>query len=404
MKLRNWIVISMVLILSAGCDNRHPRKISFCTWDYEWMAQVKKACKKGNCQYSAAINALTADADETLTKEPLRLTEKKNIPSDITLNDYVSFPPSWWPNSVSPDGLPYVRRDGEINPAHNADCKQLQMMAERVRALSLAWFFTGEKKYATQAAKQLKSWFIDPQTRMNPNLSFAQSIPGRSEGRATGIAEAQPLAQLIEPILLLETSPAMQETDFQEIKNWYSEFFNWLINSQQGSDAANYPNGNAISYDFQTITIAHFLGDTQFVMDKLTEIPALRIGRMIDAGGKQPAELNRNESFSHSVANLENWFDLGEIGLKYDIDIFSYKSETGASLQQALDFLCGFLGNRDNWQWPQTEEWSRAENRLGLLTRRAARYFKNPEYEIIWEQAFAERLNSNWNLLVFSEL
>lgn len=404
MKLRNWIVISMVLILFVGCDNHRLRTISFCMWDYDWMMRIKKTCKKGNCSNIQTIEKLAVDSDETLTQELLRLAEKKNVPSDITLNDYVSFPPYWWPNSASPDGLPYVRRDAEINPAHNADCNQLQMMSERVRTLSLAWFFTGEKKYALQAVKQLNSWFIDPQTRMNPNLSFAQLIPGRSEGRETGIVEAQPLVQLIDAILLLEASPTMPKNDFEQIKIWYSEYFNWLINSIQGNDAAKYPNRIAVAYDFQTIAIAHFLGNAQFVTDKLAEIPSLRIDKMVDVGGKQPAELNRKESFSNSVANLENWFDMGEIGLQYNIDIFSYKSETGASLQQALEFLCGYVENRHQWQWQQTEDWNSAENRLGLLIRRAARYFKNPEYEIIWEQTFAERLSNHWNLLVFNEL
>ncbi len=46
-------------------------------------------------------------------------------------------------------------------------------MSNDVSTLALAWYFTQDNRYAQKAAAQLKSWFIDPQTRMNPNLQYA---------------------------------------------------------------------------------------------------------------------------------------------------------------------------------------------------------------------------------------
>ncbi|MCL1821800.1 MAG: alginate lyase family protein [Prolixibacteraceae bacterium] len=403
MKFGNFVIISMLLFFLTGCESRIS-KISFCAWDHEWMQQIKKSCKKGSCRYQGAINNLKSAADGALQKEAHTVAAKKNVPSGVSPNDYLTFPPYWWPDSASHNGLPYIRRYNEINPAHDSDYRQLEMMVQRVCTLSLAWFFSGEKKYAAAAAGQLRVWFIDPRTRMNPNLRYAQSIPGRREGRAAGIVEAQSLASLVDAVLLLNASKAIHEDDFEKIKEWFVGYFNGLCNSQQGSDVENFPNGNALSYDFQVIAIADFLGDSQFVVNKLAQIFP-RIDKMIDATGKQPAELRREESFSNSVANIDNFFNIGEIGLKYGVDIFSYKNEAGTpALQSALDFLCGYLGNSNSWQWLQTDNWETAENSLGLLIRRAGRYFGNTEYEIMWEQAFAAQLGAHWNLLVFAGL
>ena len=46
-----------------------------------------------------------------------------------------------------------------------------------------AWKLTGDRQYSDHAAKHLRAWFVDPATRMNPNLQYAQAIHGRFTGR-----------------------------------------------------------------------------------------------------------------------------------------------------------------------------------------------------------------------------
>ena len=121
---------------------------------------------------------------------------------------------------------------------------------------------------------------------------------------------------------------------------------------------------------------------------------------MIRSDGRQPEELIRTKAFSYSVSNLVNFFDLGEIGLKVGIDIFSYSNPEGGSLNQALEFLSEYMGKESEWPWEQIDGWEQPENNLGLLIRRAARYYQNAEYQIIWEDAFSPEMKTHWSLLV----
>ncbi len=125
---------------------------------------------------------------------------------------------------------------------------------------------------------------------------------------------------------------------------------------------------------------------------------------MIEADGSQPHELIRTMAFGYSVSNLRNFFDVGIIGLKEDIDVFHYTNPKGGSLKKALDYLIGYIGREREWPFEQISGWDNTENRLGLLIRKAAWIYKDEKYQKLWEDTFEERMNDDWSLLVFPEL
>ena len=123
---------------------------------------------------------------------PLSVTRKDSAPPSGDKHDCMSLAPYWWPNPNSDNGLPYVRRDGKINPERNsiADRQNLENTVAWVKTLALAYYFTANEDYAKQDSSMLQVWFLDPPTRMNPHLKYAQGIPERTTGRAAGIVES----------------------------------------------------------------------------------------------------------------------------------------------------------------------------------------------------------------------
>ena len=130
--------------------------------------------------------ALIATADAALAAPSLNVMEKKHLPPSGNKHDYMSMAPYWWPDSTKPNGMPYIQRDGVVNPEArmDSDSPAFGRLVEAVESLALAGYLSGERRYADRAAVLLRTWFLAPATRMNPNLEYAQGIPGTTPGIA----------------------------------------------------------------------------------------------------------------------------------------------------------------------------------------------------------------------------
>jgi Alginate lyase len=78
--------------------------------------------------------------------------------------------------------LPYILHDGIINPRVYSipDRQNLGDMIHRAKTLSVAYYFTDNPKYAYKAEGLLRVWFLNNNTRMNPNLQYAEMEPGKN--------------------------------------------------------------------------------------------------------------------------------------------------------------------------------------------------------------------------------
>jgi len=401
-----YLIITAFFLSFSGCKEEQPQQaeIRLGGWDYDWIQNAKSDLNAGGEKFLPAYNQLIKDADEALEGEVFSVTFKKLIPPSGNKHDYMSMGPYWWPDPEKEDGLPYIRRDGEINPErNNTDRPQLSGLIDNVRALALAWYFSGKNAYAEKAAELLRVWFLDEETLMNPHLEYAQAIPGRTPGRFIGVIDATSLQILVDAIALLEISATLSSAEKEGIRSWFERYFRWLVESEHGKNEDAYKNNHSVAYDLQSSSIAYFLGDDDFVARKVRELPRRRIDPMIEEDGRQPEELIRTKAFGYSVANLGNFYRVGERGLKVDVNIFNYVNVKGGSLQNALDYLIQYIGKEEEWPYQQISDWEHTENSLGLIVREAALIYEKEAYHKLWTDTFYERLKSDWTLLVTPE-
>src|SRR6056297_393568 len=114
------------------------------------------------------------DAKQYLNEQPVTVTDTTCERSLGGKHDFYSEGDYWWPDPENPDG-PYIRRDGMTNPNNFiAHRKAMRRMSIQVATLVAAYKVTKEEKYADKAIAHLKAWFVNPNTRMNPNMNYAQ--------------------------------------------------------------------------------------------------------------------------------------------------------------------------------------------------------------------------------------
>lgn len=299
-----------------------------------------------------SLEKLLIKADACLDLQPESVMDKTSIPPSHDKHDYMSLGRYWWPDLHKSDGLPYIRRDGKINPEiwmdkydYNRKCK----MIETCKLLSMAYFCTDDEKYADCAVRHLKAWFLDPDTGMNPNLKYAQGIPGVSSGRPAGIIESYSFPVLFDSIRLLQESSAWTPTDQENLNTWIKEYLHWLLESPAGIKESHALNNHGSWYDFQVVYFALYTGQDALAKEWLATHTFARLKTQFTKDYIQPLELSRTKSFFYCVYNLKALFHCAHLGLCVGEDLWEAKLNDKATLRKALDWLLPFALGEKKW-------------------------------------------------------
>ena len=336
-----------------------------------------------------ALKKLIADADKALAVVPPSVMQKTKVPPSGDKHDYMSIAPYFWPNPATKDGLPYVRKDGKVNPESRAeavnDTLRARLVGSTVETLALGYYFTRDEKYAEHAAKVLRTWFLDPATKMTPHFRFAQAIPGVNDGRGTGLIEARGLADAADAAILLAGSKHWSAADQQALLAWGEVYFEWLLGSKNGQDERAAKNNHGTWYDVQAVKWALVLGRKDKAKELCVAAGSGRIGVQILPDGKQPLELVRTASFSYSCFNLLALARLADLSEHAGVDLWQHKTTDGRSIRAALDFLVPYLGkNPKPWTLQQIHE-SKPDEVLPVL-RAAALAYGDDRYESLLKE------------------
>lgn len=341
------------------------------------LLAARRRVYDGDPALSASDQRLLQDAEDAGAVGPFSVVHKASPGPGGDVHDYVSQAPYWWPDPDIANGLPYVRRDGELNPERDVhDLHALAALCSAVNTLAVAWFYSEHEDFAERAGLLLRTWFLDPQTRMNPHLMYAQSIAGSCPGRAKGIIDAAQLAVLVDSVGLLEGAAAWTEEDHQGMVQWMSEYLSWLLDSKFGQQERQQVSHHGTFYDVQVLALALFTGN-QSAADVVASRAAARLEQQVEADGSQPGELARTRSLSCSALNLTGLFDLADLGLHCKVDLWQHEGNDGRCLRRALDWL---VTNAIDSEWirPQVEPYDEAQ--WVPLLRRATQRSGDSQY------------------------
>lgn len=323
------------------------------------LVENKLRLRAGDASLTAALGHLTAEADRWLSQGPWTVTAKTQAPPNGTIHDYASQAPYWWPSNTT-DGCPYVNRDGERNPEVEKypDHSGRDSMFRSSYILSLAWYYTGQAKYAQHASLILQTWFIDPATAMTPNLRHAQIIPCRNDGRSIGIIDfSMEYSNVLDAAVILASTnaPGWTRANQRAFMNWNRQFLDWLVNSPFGKEEASQENNHGTFANMQIAALALFTGNTS-LSRKTSQGAKSLIDLQIRPNGSQPMELARTRSWHYSNFNLGAHLRFALVAKKVGVDLFGYKGPDGQSLFGATNFLLkAAVEGKSAWEFEELE-------------------------------------------------
>jgi hypothetical protein len=321
------------------------------------------------------LKALRAQADDLLHCERLSVVDRKLRAASGDPHDYMSMGPYWWPNPDTPDGLPYVRRDGEVNP-ETVEPITYGRLTWSVHTLALAALYFKEPGYANKAVQLLRDWHLEPETAMNPHLEYGQSIPGICAGRGIGLIDFAPSYRLFDGVAILAYLDALDSETLSGLKAWYVAFVNWMLTSETGADEDRQHNNHGAWFDVQVAAAALFT-DRPFLAKKtLTAAYERRVALHIREDGSQPHELARTRGLTYSLYNLEALVLLGNLATKLGVKrpYWQPDGEVGDRLRLAVDYLYPYVKDPSTFPYQELSPDGAASRMLPLLACAAHSY------------------------------
>ena len=265
------------------------------------------------------------------------------------VHDFYSEGDYWWPDPENPDE-PFIQRDGETNPGNFVAHRHAMVRFSRiVGVMASAYMLTKDKLYVQQAIIHAKAWFVNPGTRMNPSLLYAQAIKGRVTGRGIGIIDTIHLMEVAQALSKMhdEIDPA----DMAAIRKWFADYLNWLMTHEYSEQEKNAKNNHATCWAMQVASFAKLTGNEQIMemcrnLYKETLLP----NQMAD-DGSFPLELSRTKPYGYSLFNLDAMVMLCNILSDEQNDLWNYTTGKGLCIRKGIEFMYPFTAEKSSWTY-----------------------------------------------------
>lgn len=338
------------------------------------------------------LSKLKLLADEALINDFEYVTDKVHIPPSGDKNDYMSLARYLWPDPVTGDYT--VIRDGVTNPEiYQYDRPKLGRISTAIFHLSLAYFYFEEREYAQKAIELITNWFLKQDTKMNPNLKFAQVALGVNDNRgsAQGIIDTNDFIKIIDSISLIYDSRYWTNSNHLELKAWFYSFSKW-IDSRYNTDAfCNKTWCNNVSTWIDAQKTIYFLfteQDDRLNSDRSIQPLRDKIDLQFTEEGIQRDEQSRALAQHYFYFNLRAYMKIGLMRKQrtgFDRDWPVLNSADFGGIKPSLDVIVIYLNGEDASSFfNQASEFDNC--RYLEIFRPAAIIFEHQEYEDVVKQ------------------
>lgn len=323
-------------------------------------------------------------ADVALAQAPVTITAFSSPRSSGGAHDFYSEGDYWWPDPAHPGG-PYIQRDGLTNPDNFvAHRRALVGFSVQMPALVAACKISGEPRYAQHAAAHLRAWFIDPATRLNPNLQYAQAISGRTTGRGIGIIDTVHLVEVARAIEVLQASDVLSAEERGQIKRWFTDYLQWLTTSKNGQEERDAKNNHGSCWLLQVAAFAHLTGDQQLLAYARERFKTVLLPTQLATDGSLPLELKRTKPYGYALFDLEALAALCQVLSTPEDNLWTYATPDGRSMAKAVAWMVPYIRDKGKWPLPPDvmydKQWPMRQTSLLF----AGRALGKPDYLALW--------------------
>lgn len=297
-------------------------------------------------------------ADALLAATPRTIAAVPAPRSPAGPQDYYSEGDYWWPDPANPGG-PYVRRDGRSNPdKFDGHRDALIAFGRSAPVLAALWDLTGEARFAKAAMRHLSAWFVDPATRMTPNLNHAQAIIGVNTGRAIGVIDT---LQIVEVARAAELFARKDAPGYAAVRGgveaWFAAYLDWLTTSPFGMQERDEKNNHGTCWLLQAASFAALLGRADVLDGARDRLKSVIVPTQIAPDGRQPLELARTKPYAYSLFNLDvlaasAWLLDGGSGALID-----WTTPDGRSIGGAIAWMAPYIADKARWPLPPDIEY-----------------------------------------------
>ncbi|MEO8369680.1 MAG: alginate lyase family protein [Candidatus Solibacter sp.] len=289
-----------------------------------------------------------AAANRYLGEAPVTVTAASNPRSAGGKHDFFSEGDYWWPDPANAKG-PYIQRDGMTNPDNFVEHRRAMIrLSLAVPALAAAYKLTKDRKYADQAARHLRSWFVDGATRMNPNLQYAQAIQGRFTGRGTGIIDTLHLAEVARAAWQIDMKP----TDLAGVKTWFAAYIEWMTTHPYGIAERDTKNNHATCWCTQVAAFAQLTNNIPQMEWCRDRFKTVLVPTQMAPDGSFPLEMARTKPYGYSLFNLDAMAILVQTLTTIEDDLWKWRLPDGRGMAKAMEFMAPFIADKKAWPKP----------------------------------------------------